>query len=56
MTYPRKVKVTKCRAHGLVVLTGSFVVAVMVWDGHWGWVTHERYTFKDHSISRAMMG
>ena len=47
MTYPFKVKVRKCRVHPLVVLTGSFVVTVMLRDGYGVWVTRERYSFKD---------
>ena len=57
MTYPLKVKVTKCRAHRLIVLTGSsFVVTVILGDGYGVWVTRKRYSFKGRLISRAMMG
>ena len=34
MTYPLKVKVTKCRANRLVVLTGSIIITVMLEDGY----------------------
>ena len=56
MTYPLKVKVTKCRANRLVVLTGSIVVTVMLEDGYGEWVTRERYSIKCLLISRVMRG
>ena len=56
MAYPLKVKVTKCRANRLVVLTGSIVVTVMLEDGYGGWVTRELYSIKGRLIFRAMKG
>ena len=56
MTYPLKVKVTKCRAHRLIVF--NWVIRS---NGHVrglirGWVPRERYSFKGRLISRAMRG
>ena len=56
MTYPLKVKVTQCRANRLVVFYW-----VIRSNGHvrgriWGWVTCERYRFKDSLIFRGIRG
>ena len=41
MTNLFNLKVTKCRGHQLIVLTGSFVVTVLLGDGYGGCVTRE---------------
>ena len=56
MTYPLKVKLTKCRANRLVVFNW-----INLSNGHLrgrirGWVTREWYSFKGRLISRAMKG
>ena len=56
MTYPLKVKVTKCRANRLVVFNW-----INRSNGHLrgrirGRVTRERYSFKGRLISSAMRG
>ena len=56
MTYPLKVKLTKCRAIRLVVFNW-----INLSNGHLrgrirGWVTREWYSFKGRLISRAMRG
>ena len=58
MTYPLKVKVTKCRAHRLIVF--NWVIRS---NGHirgrirgMGRVARNRYSFKGRLISRTMRG
>ena len=56
MTYPLKVKVTQCRANRLVVFYWVICSNGHVMARIWGWLTCERYRFKDSLIFRGMRG